>query len=378
MDDEATRSRFESLNDEALLNLLRQRNAYTPEAIALAEEEARRRNLDIEAVEQGPDEEEDEGAQIRRLRARLGSWEEEKTVELPRPQSHTDEGELARHIDSLSDDQGPSKRTELPHLVKHILLGIAVAAVGAVLLFGVWPHYAKSDAVVPGASLMFFLGGILLLGGGVVYACYRVYDFFTGKKLGSPSDALATLCRSLEDGNYARTWNCLTPLARGQFGDLPKFRERVKSVLEDMTAETERLIGAKPNVADEDANLFRASVDHNVKFRVGTVSNVREELCAAEFDVIVMQFRRIDKRTSGDAYKKGWTRVMDGTAIFPQITTLVRAGDEWLVADARLRWERRQAETGSDVAGPEVGASDTDVDRVATTADQPLFEGRRP
>jgi len=214
-----------------------------------------------------------------------------------------------------------------------------MAAMGAVCLFLIWPAYARSEAVIPGATVLLFLGGIITLIGGPIYALYRICNFFVGPAISTPTQAVETFVESLDDHNWARVWNCLTPRSRESFGTLQDLKKYLKGMCEIIQTETRKALETK-KVDDSIADTYRVTLIHSLKHDNVNLSTLSEHTCIADFDLVVQQQRSIDKkRIAGDYRNDGI--IDDGQVVLPQSKGLVRCVDDWFLTSGMIDtpWE---------------------------------------
>jgi len=277
----------------------------------------------------------------REARVLLGSVPEPKTVRLNTNCSQPRLDDLSEHRESSSDDSKSAKRSELPHLLAHLGWGLVLAAGGAILLFLVWPAYSRSTAVIPGATKLFFVGGIILLVIGPIYVLTRLVDFFVGPKLSTPTECVKTFIGSLGGRNWSRVWNCLTPRAR-EFFKTPKDCENyLNHTRKKIEEETFNILGANRKVDKSLGDSLAVGLSHTLQYDNLHVSNLSEHACIAEFDLVVKQKRAIHKKKAVTGGYQYWQQFEDGQLILPQSKGLVRRGGDWLLTSGMIDtpWE---------------------------------------
>jgi len=270
----------------------------------------------------------------RESRILFGSLPEQKTIRLDTNISKFTIEELAEHKDSFLKDTAPKKQSELPYLLKHIFIGLIIMMVGAVTLFFVWPAYARSNATIPGATLIFFFGGIAGLIGGFIYILYRVYDFFLGMKLSTPENSVKTFVKSIEDKNWRRIWNCITPKGKESFNALMDYRAYLEQTIQEIQIKTKNTLGVGWKVHKSISDSFQVTPSYEIKFDNIQTSILSEDMCECNFDLIVEQSRSIDKKTS--TADKFWGSFIDGELVLKQYKCLVRFNDEWFLTSGRI------------------------------------------
>jgi len=276
----------------------------------------------------------DQQKKERESRLLFGSNPEQKTIRLDTNFSKLTVEELSDHRDSFLKDTAPKKQSELPNLLKHTIIGLIIMIFGAVSLFFVWPAYARSNATIPGATFIFFFGGIAGLIGGFIYILYRVYDFFVGLKLSTPEESVKTFVSSIDDNNWRRVWNCLTPKGKDSFNDFTDFRAYLDETIKAIKEKTKEILGVGWKMDKSISDSFRVTPSYSIKLGDIQTSNLSEDMCELKFDLIIEQSRSIDKKKStGDTF---WGRIIDGELVLKQSKGLVRFNDEWFLTSAKI------------------------------------------
>lgn len=270
------------------------------------------------------------GTQESEGRMLFGSNSEEKQVRVETVQNSPTSEELSQHLASCSSTAAPSRFSagQFPQLLKHVGLGLLLSAVGVIVFFVIWPKYAHSQAIIPSATIVFFLGGIAMMIAGPCYIGYRVWDFIKGVNLGTPEEAVKSFIASINDANYGRAWNCLTPLAQ-QFLKSPKdfkhYQKRINSYLEENVP---ALLETRPNVDSSISDSYSITISRSFKVLDIELSQPSENTFVAKFDLAVEQQRSLSKRTTN----KFVGIIKDGKVVFPQMKSVVQCGDSWYLA----------------------------------------------
>jgi hypothetical protein len=191
---------------------------------------------------------------------------------------------------------------------------------------------------------MFFLGGIIGLIGGPIYALYRIFNFFVGPGLSTPTQVIGTFVESLDGHNWARIWNCLTPRARESFETLEDLKKYLKRTREMIDKETRKALGTNWKVDDSIADTYRVSLFRSLKHDNVHLTIISEDACIADFDLIVEQRRSIDKKRITGDYRNDFD-MDDGKVVLPQSNGLIHCGDDWFLTSGIINtpWENENS-----------------------------------
>jgi len=238
--------------------------------------------------------------------------------------------ELREHLKSCADNNEIGRGAEFPYLLQHVGIGMAVGVLGAILFFFMLPRYLGSNVVVPGGSVVFSLGGIVALLGGPGYALYRFYDFFAGTRLSAPAHTVKTFVKGFDDGNWGRIWKCLTPKARESFGNPEDYKKNLKQLHSKIVKTTIKNLELSSEAQKNAGNTFEIDLFYSFKHDNVKVSELSENACIADFDLIVEQTRRVNKVSPG-GYRSDFGSCEDGKVIFPHSIGLVLHDGNWLL-----------------------------------------------
>lgn len=267
--------------------------------------------------------EEVEETNKREARVLFGSNPEPKTIRLGSGKAEPSLEELSEHKLFCSEMKGPSRRKEVRHLMMHISLGLYAIAGGAFLWFIFLPKYP---------SFILFLATIFAIIFGPTYIMIRLISFLIGPKLGTPVKAVKQFIGSLDDKNYGRAWNCLTPRAQEPFESLKDFKGFYRKTRESIAKKAHKLFETKEKVDESIADKYQIMVSQSLEVENIQLSHESEETCVANFDIVVKQSRSISKK--GSSYITG--TLEDGQFVFPQATGVVHSGKYWLLTSGSL------------------------------------------
>jgi hypothetical protein len=264
----------------------------------------------------------------------MGSNAEEKSVKAETTQHRPTPEELSEHLDSCKMSEGPSRLSggQFTHFIAHVILGVFLFAVGSVLLLVVWPQYANSKAAIPGATLIFFVGGIVLMIAGPCYIVYRICDLIRGARLRTPEETVNTFVRSIEDNNYGRIWNCISHSAKKELSAPEELKNYFKRIKEEIKHQSVSLLGVKEEVDASEAGSYSASISHNFKHDNINIKKCDENTCIANFDLVVEQTRSITQKKDN----KHIGILRDGNVIYPQVNGMVRSDKNWFLTSYKI------------------------------------------
>lgn len=231
-----------------------------------------------------------------------------------------------RHLAALLDpERSDQKAGEFGHLIMHVIVGVIIAALGTVCFFIIWPSYSKSSATIPGATALLSLGGLAGMIGGVGYILWRIFDYFKGANLSDPEKAIKSFVSSIDDGNYSRAWNCMTPIAQGDMKSIQDFKTYCKKLKKYLNENVPLFLKTKPNVNKDVSDAYSATVMRTLKAKNIAIEKSTENTAILTYDLSVKQIRSITRLPSN----KDMGAIVDGRVIYPQITAVVKHGDSW-------------------------------------------------
>jgi hypothetical protein len=275
------------------------------------------------------------GGKNREARIQLGSCPEEKDVRFETECRFPADQDLAAQLSQCAGLEIPSKYSagQVRFLMVHLFFGLLFTALGLVCLFYFWPEYAGSNAAIPGATLIFLGGGLIGSIGAPIYMIYRIYDFFRGARQGSPEDVIKSFISDFDNGNYSRSWVCLTPAAQESLASEKDFIKQLEELKKKTASELNGLLGATGKVSDEAAEEFNVTVSQAYSAKDVEITSNHDEIALIDYDLVVEQSRSLSRKKDN----KFFGMVKDGRVTFPQRNAAVLWGDKWYLASGALQ-----------------------------------------
>ena len=267
----------------------------------------------------------------------------DKTMRLNAKTANPTDEEILRQIKLITSASVPSKYSteQIKFLFKHIMFGLFIIIIGVIAFFSFF-SYARSDAIIPGATVLFFIGGIGGMLGGLGYIIFRLWKFISGPQMKSPEETLNTFYANgvLNDfiANFGGAWECLSPGAKESFKTLKDFKDYWKELFRYFRENVPTLLGASldnslvKDVKDEISSNWNLTYSYAVKNIEFT--NKTDESCIINFDFEVKQSKIATVKTG--VSKETEVEILDGSIIVPQKTALVKSNNMWFLTSSTL------------------------------------------
>ena len=267
-------------------------------------------------------------------RVEFGSCPEEREVRVDTAVEFPASQELKDQLDQCGGLVSPSKYSsgQVTFLLKHAVFGLLFAAFGLVILFIIWPAYSAGDSTIPGATLIFLIGGVGMTIGGPGYALWRIWDFFRGARQRTPQELIHSFVSAFDDGNYARAWVCLTPGAQKCVPTEKEYRHYLEQLKGKTAKSLDGLLGVTGALSEEVANEFSVTTRHKFSAKNIKISSEQAESALIDYDLEVEQRRSLTRKSNNKYHGD----IIDGRVLFPQRNAVIMWGEKWYLVSGFL------------------------------------------